>query len=129
MTEISTSDHPQPAGGPYYGDYGTDSERNIVIAAYILHALGVLTAGVIAVIAVIVGHLKVNDTQSVFIREHHRWLLRTFWWGLFWWLVCAALTVIFIGLIGYGILAIWWIYRIVRGLLAFSERKPLPLPR
>ncbi|MBY8965573.1 hypothetical protein [Algiphilus sp.] len=129
MTEISTSDHPQPAGGPYYNDYGTDSERKIVIAAYILHALGVLTAGVIAVIAVIVGHLKVNDTQSEFIREHHRWLLRTFWWGLFWWLVCAALTVIFIGLIGYGILAIWWIYRIVRGLLAFSERKPLPLPR
>lgn len=127
MTEISTSDRPQQPGGPY-SDYGTESERNVVIAAYILHALGVLTAGVIAVIAVIVSHLKVNDTQSAFIREHHRWLLRTFWWGLFWWLVCAALTIVFIGLIGYGILAVWWIYRIVRGLLAFSERKPLPLP-
>lgn len=127
MTEISTSERPQPPGGAY-SDYGTEGERNVVIAAYILHALGVLTAGVIAVIAVIVSHLKVNDTQSAFIRDHHRWLLRTFWWGLFWWLVCAALTVVFIGLIGFGILAIWWIYRIVRGLLAFSERKPLPLP-
>lgn len=115
-----------PAGNG--GDRGTEGERNVVIIAYILHALGVLTAGVIAIVAVIVGHLKVNDTSSDFIRSHHRWLLRTFWWGLLWYVICGVLTLIFIGLIGYAILAIWWIYRIVRGLLAFAEGRTMPLP-
>lgn len=127
MSEIITADDQKRTGGRYPG-YGTESERNVVIAAYILHALGVVTAGVIAIVAVIVGHLKVNDTQSDFIRDHHRWLLRTFWWGLLWYLICGALLLIFIGAIGYVILAVWWIYRIVRGLLAFAEGRTMPLP-
>jgi uncharacterized membrane protein len=110
------------------GGRGTEGERNVVIIAYILHALGVLTAGVITIAAVILGHLKVNDTNSAFIRSHHRWLLRTFWWGLLWYLICGALLLIFVGAIGYVILAVWWIYRIVRGLLAFAEGRAMPLP-
>lgn len=124
MNEI-IEDRPTP--GSEGGDHGNEGERNVVIIAYILHACAVFT-GLTAIVGVIINHLKVNDTDSAFIRSHHRWMLRTFWWGLLWSLICGVLTLIFIGLIGYAILAVWWIYRIVRGLLAFAERRQLPLP-
>lgn len=124
MSEIIEESGKSDAAVP---DEGTEGERNVVLVAYILHACAIFT-GVTAIVGVIMNHLKVNDTESAFIRSHHRWMLRTFWWGLLWSLICGVLTLIFIGLIGYAILAIWWIYRIVRGLLAFAERRQLPLP-
>ena len=104
MNEI-IEDRPTP--GSEGGDHGNEGERNVVIIAYILHACAVFT-GLTAIVGVIINHLKVNDTDSAFIRSHHRWMLRTFWWGLLWSLICGVLTLIFIGLIGYAILAIWW---------------------
>lgn len=106
-------------------DLGSEGERNILLIAYVLHACAVITV-VTAVIAVIMNHLKVTDTTSEFVRSHHRWMLRTFWWGLLWFVICSLLVVIAIGLVGYVIVAIWWIYRLVRGFLAFSERRPMP---
>lgn len=108
------------------GDTGSEGERNIVLISYILHGCAVFTL-ITAVVGVIMNHLKVNDTRSEFIRSHHRWMLRTFWWGLLWAVICTVLTVVFIGVIGFFILAIWWIYRLVRGVIAFSERRPLPM--
>ena len=108
-------------------DHGTEPERSTLLIAYILHALGPFTF-LTAIAGVIVNHLKVNDTDSGFIRSHHRWLLRTFWFGLLWSVIATVLMVIGIGFIIYGVVVIWYIYRIVRGLLAFSERKPLPTP-
>ncbi|MCK5771925.1 DUF4870 family protein [Algiphilus sp.] len=124
MSEIIEESGKSDAAVP---DEGTEGERNVVLVAYILHACAIFT-GVTAIVGVIMNHLKVNDTESAFIRSHHRWMLRTFWWGLLWSIICGVLTFIFIGILGYFILAVWWIYRLVRGFLAYSERRPLPLP-
>lgn len=107
-------------------DAGSEAERNTVLIAYILHALGPFTF-LTAIAGVILNHIKVNDTQSVFIRSHHRWLLRTFWFGLLWSIIATVLMVIGIGFLIYAVVAVWYIYRIVRGILSFSERKPLPM--
>lgn len=106
----------------------TESERNTLLIAYILHALSLPTVGLTSIIATIINHIKVNETQNEFIRSHHRWLIRTFWFGVIWYLVCGALSWIVIGLLGFIPLAIWWIYRIVRGILNFVDKKPMPLP-
>ena len=108
------------------GDAGSEGERNIVLVAYILHACAVFT-GLTAIVGVILNHLKVNDTQSAFIRSHHSWMLRTFWWGLLWAVICSVLMLVLVGAVGFLILGIWWIYRIVRGFLAYAERKPMPM--
>ncbi len=60
-------------------DIGTEQERNILVIAYVLHALALVT-GLTAIAGVIVNHIKINETQSPFIRSHHSWLIRTFWW-------------------------------------------------
>ncbi len=108
-------------------DAGSEPERNTLLVAYILHALGAFTGGITAIAGVIVNHLKVNDNDSSFVRSHHRWLLRTFWFGLLWALVASILAFIGIGFLIYFAVAIWYIYRIVRGFLSYSERKPMPM--
>ena len=105
---------------------GTESERTTLLIAYILHGLAVFN-GITAIAGVIVNHLKAGETGSSFVGSHHRWLIRTFWWGLLWAFVCALLTMVFIGALGFLVLAVWWIFRIVRGVLNYTERKPMPV--
>lgn len=107
-------------------DDSTESERTTLLIAYILHGLGVFN-GLTAIAGVIVNHLKVNETRSQFVSSHHRWLIRTFWWGLLWAVVSWLLTFVLVGLLGFLVLAVWWIYRIVRGVLNYTERKPMPV--
>lgn len=107
-------------------DDGTDTERNTLLIAYILHGLGVFN-GLTSIAGVVLNHLKVNESRSAFITSHHRWLIRTFWWGLLWFAVSWLLTFILVGFLGFIVLAVWWIYRIVRGALNFVERRPMPV--
>lgn len=106
----------------------TESERTTLLIAYVLHALSLVAGGLTSIIGVIINHIKVNETQNEFIRSHHRWLIRTFWFGVVWAIVCGLLSLIAVGLLGFVALAIWWIYRIVRGILNFVDKKPMPLP-
>lgn len=108
-------------------DTGSETERNTLLVAYILHALGAFTGGVTAIAGVIINHIKINETASDFVRSHHRWLLRTFWYGLLWAIVATGLMVIGIGFLIYLAVGIWYLYRIIRGVLNFTERKPMPL--
>jgi uncharacterized membrane protein len=107
-------------------DAGSEAERNTLLIAYILHALGPFTA-LTAIAGVILNHIKVNDTHSLFIKSHHRWLLRTFWFGVLWGLLATMLMFIGIGFIIYAVVVVWYLYRIIRGILSFTERKTLPM--
>lgn len=102
----------------------TEPERTTLLIAYLLHAVAVVN-GVTAVIAVVINHLKVNEAGSL-ARSHHRWLIQTFWWTLLWTVLATILAAVGIGVLIYLLVAIWWIYRIARGLLNFVDRKPMP---
>lgn len=112
-------------------DPSSERERNILLIAYVLYALEPFSIGLTAVVAVIVNHLKVDDSSSEFVRSHHRWLLRTFWYTLLWLVLCSLLmvTIVLIPLcwLGFGVIALWHLYRIVRGGLNFFERRPMPV--
>lgn len=106
-------------------DAGTEPERNLLLITYILHALAPFN-GLTAIAGIIISHIKVNETSSAFIRSHHSWLIRTFWWGLLWAVICGVLTVVLIGAFGFFVLGIWWLYRVIRGFIGYSERKLMP---
>ncbi len=107
-------------------DTGTEAERSTLLVTYLLHGLAPLTVLMAAVIAVIISHIKVRETQSAFIRSHHSWLIRTFWWGLLWSLVCGVLTLVLVGYLGFAVLALWWLYRTIRGFINYGEKRPMP---
>ena len=115
---------------------------------YALHTLSVLIGvagtatvvfsficGIPSIVAVIMNYARRPAVRGSFLDTHFRWQIRTFWFALFWliaiWALSLPLFVVLIGvallLIGHVALAIWIIYRVVRGWVALSDRRPMYL--
>ena len=76
--------------------------------------------------AAIVNYVRRDDARGTWVESHFRWQIRTFWWVL---VCCVAggLTVfVLIGWFILGAASLWLIYRIVKGWLFLSEKRPLP---
>ena len=102
------------------------SLRQLTLIIYALYALSWL-AGVTAIIAIVINYVKREDAVGTIYESHFRWQIRTFWWGLFW-LVLGTLTmVLMVGFVIVFAATVWFIYRLVKGLLYWNDRKPLPL--
>lgn len=98
-------------------------QKRLVLLAYVLHALAPFLILATAIVGVVINYLQRAEAKSPW-RDHHDWMIRTFWLGLLGW----GLGLLTVGiLIGWPILVItgiWWLYRMVRGLLRLSENRP-----
>lgn len=99
-----------------------DNEKVVVWVCYGLYGLGLLGLLVPSIAALIVNYIKVDQSRPPYT-EHHRWLIRTFWWGLLWGVLGAVLTLVGIGVVILFAVAVWWLYRLVKGALALSENR------
>ncbi len=100
------------------------SLKNIATAVYALQAASFIF-GITYFIAIIVNYVKREDAQGTWIESHFRWQIRTFWFGLLWF-VLGGLT--FFIVIGWFILfaaALWLIYRVLKGWLNLNDGKPM----
>lgn len=100
------------------------SRRTITIVVYVLQALG-FVSGITSIVAIVINYVKRSDMEGTWLASHFRWQIRTFWFGLLWGFVGAALAAFYIGLPILLAAFIWVIYRIVRGLLAVIDHKPM----
>jgi uncharacterized membrane protein len=113
---------------------------------YALHSLSVLIGltsawtivgsfifGLPSIIAVIMNYARQSDVRGTFLESHFRWQIRTFWFALLWVIVIVALSLplmlivvgFFTAWIGFVLLGIWVIYRIIRGWLALRDHRPV----
>jgi uncharacterized membrane protein len=111
---------------------------------YLLHAFSLLTGilgaatvigafliGWPSIIAVILNYVKRDEARGTWLESHFRWQIRTFWFGLLWVMLCVFFVIMTLGLgiliawIPLGFIAIWFIYRIVRGWIALNARRPM----
>ena len=118
----------------------------ITTVTYALHALGLAigafgTASVVgaflfgwpSIIAVIINYVKRDEARGTWLESHFTWQIRTFWFALLWALVIGAvgavLAIVLVGfaiwIVGFFALGLWAIYRIVRGWLAFKDRRAI----
>lgn len=112
---------------PYETQRPIVSDNNLAVVVYLLYCAGYLT-GISALVGVIIAHVKVDDTDPV-PRSHYRFQIRTFWIGLLYLAIGMPLS---LALIGIPILAWWFIWsliRIVKGIMAINEHKPIANPR
>jgi uncharacterized membrane protein len=113
-------------------------------AIYALHAFSLLTGilgaatvvgafltGWPSIIAVILNYVKRSEARGTWLESHFRWQIRTFWFGLLWVSLCGLFIVLTLGI---GLLLVWlpliligcwFIYRIVRGWRALSDRRQM----
>ncbi len=62
--------------------------KDAVWIAYILHAVGYLSVMMWPALAgLIVNYVKRGDARGGLADSHHEWLIRTFWYGLLWYLL------------------------------------------
>jgi uncharacterized membrane protein len=103
------------------------SDVALAMSVYVLYGIGYFT-GISALIGVVIAHVKVADADPV-LRSHYQFQIRTFWVGFLYITIGFALSIV---LIGIPIL-IWWfvwsLIRIVKGIIAVNESKPIANPR
>ncbi|MEO7392457.1 MAG: hypothetical protein ABIU58_09800 [Ramlibacter sp.] len=104
----------------------TANDRTVMHVLYGLHTLAWVSAGALAVIALIVNYVKRGDEHDAIYASHHNYMISTFWWTLVWLLLASPLwLLLFIpGAIAYTVIGLWYLYRCLRGWLRFSDGRP-----
>ena len=114
-------DASMPTGG------NPEKARTLLLITYGLFGLSLIN-GMTAIAGVIIAHIKVNEVTDPFLQSHYRWLIRTFWLGLTGAAIAAVLMIIYIGMLLMPVVALWFIYRLVKGFLRFNENQPIEDP-
>lgn len=114
-------------------DQKAESLKTIGWVSYALHlivALGAVLPGtqasaLLLVIALVLDLVKRSDAQGTWQENHFSWRIRSVIWAGVLYAVTAPLWLFFIipGWIAWIIISLWFLYRIVRGMLAMSKNQ------
>ncbi|MDI9333248.1 MAG: hypothetical protein QM533_02610 [Cytophagales bacterium] len=103
----------------------TSNNRTVMHILYGMHTIAWASMGTLAVIALIVNYMARGDEADGLFREHHSYMIRTFWWMILW---CVATSPLFIalffpGLVAWSVIGFWYLYRCIKGWLRFSNNR------
>lgn len=103
--------------------------------SYILHlivALGALIPGgqfgpALLVVALVIDLVKRSEAEGTWHASHFRWRIRTVIIAAVLYAVTAPLWFLFIfpGWIAWGVISIWFLYRIVNGMVRMNKGLPM----
>ena len=112
------------------------SLRNIGHISYALHAIVAVAAvmpgaqgGILLLIAAFILDLvKRDDAAGTWQESHFRWRIRSVVFSGIAYVLTSPLWLLLLapGWIAWGIISIWFLYRVVRGWLALNDRRPMP---
>ncbi len=103
--------------------------------SYVLHlivALGAVIPGaqpgaLLLVIALVIDLVKRSDAEGTWQASHFSWRIRTVLWAGVLYIVTAPLWLLFFipGWIAWCLISLWFLYRIVRGMVAMNQSRAL----
>ena len=104
--------------------------------SYLLHtivAVGAVLPGVQAsvallIVAFIIDVVKKDGAIGTWQESHFRWRIRSVLWAGGLYLLTMPLWLLFIapGWIAWGVISIWFLYRVIRGWVNLNGNKPMP---
>ena len=110
--------------------------RTVGNISYLLHAIvafgavipGVQASVVLLIVAFVIDLVKQGEAAGTWQASHFSWRIRSVCWAAGLYLVTAPLWLLLIapGWIAWGVISIWFLYRVVRGWMALSAREPMP---
>ena len=121
-----------------------DPNRSLTLVLYVLYIIAIFTGGLLALIALIINYVKLNDVRGSIFESHFLWQIRSFWWYLFW-NVLAFVPFFFLFFTGdnpdlfAGVALgstifcvsvitmawIWIVYRAIRGIITLNDNQPI----
>ncbi|HEY8172127.1 MAG TPA: hypothetical protein VIH21_03500 [Dehalococcoidia bacterium] len=117
---------------------GESSLRTIGHISYALHAVvavaavlpGAQASVLLLVAAFILDLVKRGDAAGSWQESHFRWRIRSVVIAAVLYVLTFPLWLLLLlpGWIAWGVISIWFLYRVVRGWLALNDRKPMPMP-
>ena len=115
-----------------HGPVGPSDNRTVMAhVIYALYALGLFTVLSTAVVGVVLAYFNRDAGRGTWLEGHARWQIRTFWYGLLWVSLCLLFVVFTLGIgvlivwLPAAIVALWFVYRIVRGWLRLAAGRPM----
>jgi len=105
-----------------------ETARQVGLTAYILYAASALIAPV-AIAGVGYAHFKREDVAGSFVESHLTWLIRTFWLTVVFGLIGCVLALVAIGFVILFVVGVWYIFRIVKGFVVFTDGQPMADPQ
>ena len=116
-------------------DERAESLKAIGWVSYILHlivAVGAVMPGAqpgvaLLIVALVIDLVKKSDAEGTWQASHFAWRIRTVLWAGVLYVVTAPLWLLFFfpGWIAWGLISIWFLYRIVRGMVAMNDNRPV----
>ena len=104
--------------------------------SYFMHAVvavgavlpGVQASVLLLLIAFFLDMYKRDDARGTWQESHFSWRIRSVLWAGGLYLVTAPLWLLFLipGWIAWGLISLWFLYRIARGWLNLSSNTPMP---
>jgi uncharacterized membrane protein len=117
-------------------DEGQASLKNVGHVSYLLHlivAVGAVMPGAQAsvallIVAFVIDLVKKDSAVGTWQESHFSWRIRTVLWAAGLYLVTAPLWLLLLapGWIAWGVISIWFLYRIVRGWMSLNANQPMP---
>ena len=112
------------------------SLKNVGHVSYLLHlivAVGAVMPGAQAsvallIVAFVIDLVKKDNAVGTWQESHFSWRIRTVLWAAGLYLVTAPLWLLLLvpGWIAWGVISIWFLYRIVRGWMSLNANQPMP---
>lgn len=106
----------------------------VIIGLTTFHTIvGSFICSLPSIIAVIMNYARRSATHGTYLESHFRWQIRTFWYAVLWsvviWSVTVPLMLVLIGIplfiAGFLALAVWIVYRVLRGWLALRDQRAM----
>jgi len=112
------------------------SLKTIGHISYFMHAVvavgavlpGVQASVLLLLIAFFLDMVKRDDARGTWQESHFSWRIRSVLWAGGLYLVTTPLWLLFLlpGWIAWGIISLWFLYRIARGWINLSSNTPMP---
>jgi len=112
-------------------DERAESLKTFGWISYLLHLIvaiaavmpGAQPSAALLIVALIIDLVKKGDAAGTWQASHFSWRIRSVIWAGVLYIVTAPLWVFFLlpGWIAWGLISIWFLYRIVRGMVSMNE--------
>jgi len=118
------------------GDEQAESLKTIGWISYLLHLIVavaafnlVSTLGIgILLVALIIDLVKKGDAAGTWQASHFSWRIRSVLWAGVLYLVTIPLWLLLLlpGMIAWAVISIWFLYRVVKGMVRMNASQPMP---
>jgi uncharacterized membrane protein len=112
------------------------SLKNVGHVSYLLHLIvavaavmpGAQASVALLIVAFVIDLVKKDSAVGTWQESHFSWRIRTVLWAAGLYLVTAPLWLLLLapGWIAWGVISIWFLYRIVRGWMSLNANQPMP---